>query len=77
LSFENKLRELYSFASDIFHLTPRISRIDEAALKNLIKSAGDTLQKLVKMDANIRKLLGAHSSQTTEDAVAQLKISRQ
>ncbi|EAY10639.1 hypothetical protein TVAG_157160 [Trichomonas vaginalis G3] len=48
--------------------------IDERAFKNLIQKARDEISRLTKMDAAIRRLVGATGNQSTDDAVAQILI---
>ncbi|OHS93399.1 hypothetical protein TRFO_11810 [Tritrichomonas foetus] len=70
---ENEKRRLFAIGTDAFrsYFNPS-EQIDERSFKAVLDNARDTIQSLQNSDTAIRRMLGVHDAQTTQDAVAQL-----
>lgn len=71
--FEAEKRKMCGFAIESFKMFFDANVvIDEKSYRHVIEVAHDELDKLTRMDASIRRIVGAREGQTTEDAVAQV-----
>jgi len=75
--WESEKRRLLSFTADEFKLffNPQ-ETMDERSFKSLISRAKEEISRLSKMDAAIRRMVGAAPRQPTEDAVAQVLVGK-
>lgn len=71
--FEAEKRKMCGYAIEAFKMFFDANVvIDEKSYRHVIETAHDELNKLTRMDASIRRIVGAREGQTTEDAVAQV-----
>lgn len=73
---EAEKRKLFALGAEAFRnfFNPN-EQIDERSFKSLLEKVRNTIVQLQKSDADIRRMLGAAETQTTQDAVAQLMMS--
>lgn len=77
INFDSEKRKLFSFVATEFrqYFDPRDS-IDENSFKHVLTSVSKALNDLRKTDDQIRRLVNANEDQNTDDAVAQIILSR-
>lgn len=74
---EVEKRRLFALGADAFRSFFNPSeQIDERSFKAVLEKARNTISKLSQSDVAIRRMLGAGEQQTTQDAVAQLLMTR-
>lgn len=72
---EDERRKLFAVAATEFNMFFNATeQIDERSYKNIIQKAKSELERLSKSDSAIRRMVGAGSKQSTDDAVAQLMM---
>ena len=75
--FETERRRLLALGTEAFRnfFNPS-DTIDERSFRGVLDKARDTITRLSNSDLTIRRMLGAAEQQTTQDAVAQLLMSK-
>lgn len=74
--FEQEKRNIYGFVASSFRqFFSAKQQLDDFAFKQLIQRTSEELNKLMKADEGIRRLLGISTKESTEDAVAQYMLS--
>lgn len=75
--FESEKRRLFAMGTEAFRnfFNPS-EQIDERSFRCVLDKARDTITKLNNSDLSIRRMLCAGEHQTTQDAVAQLLMSK-
>ena len=75
--FESEKRRLFAMGTEAFHnfFNPS-EQIYERSFRCVLDKARDTITRLNNSDLSIRRMLCAGEHQTTQDAVAQLLMSK-
>lgn len=75
--FDNEKRRIYAFVADNFkqYFSPT-DTLDERSFRSVVSKTRDELQTYIASDNAIRRMIGADSRQTTDDAVAQLVMNQ-
>ena len=74
---EDEKKKLFNIFADKFHqFYNPMKTLDEREFKAGVERCYEEFNRLNESDKNVRKLLGAQDKQTTEDAVAQILVSR-
>ena len=74
---EDEKKKLFNVFADKFHqFYNPMKSLDEREYKAGVERCYEEFTRLNESDKNVRKLLGAQDKQTTEDAVAQILVSR-
>ena len=73
--WEAEKRRLLAFVADeLRQFFNANEAIDERAFRSIITKAKEEITRLQKADSAIRRMVGASTRQTTDDAVAQLVL---